>query len=273
MVKIQKSSNTGIEKVLTITGLALIIFGSVSSLFYLLINQRFINDATSWVALFYYTNYLVTLGGGFAAGYLLTKGKKSSRLFNGVVYALLTTLFYFLFSALQFLISITIGNPTYPWGMLLFTGAPAYALVIVALTAYFLQYRTKQTELSVKVRQIFIVAFLSYQIYTIANDLYYVFVVNTTAYTASPILVVASYLLNPLVVAVIAYTLLSKVRSRLNRLFYASFIGNFSYIFMLTLWNFQTNPFVDAVTQFQIFSAITVALATGFVIWKSRRVA
>ena len=271
MPKKQKSTNVPVEKILIIAGLSLIILGCISSIYYAAINQRFIWSAPTVMSSFYYLSYLITLGGGFLAGYGLTKGTVRSKLFSGVAYGLLAAIFYFLLFAVQFLIQIFFGYLPYPWGMYLFNGSPLYALILTVLAAYLLQYRTKLTEFNVKAKLLFVVAFLTSEVYSIANNIYF----SLTApgeydSTVAPWMIVAGYLARPLVVAAVAYLFLGVVKNRLHRLFYAAFIGSFANILMLVLWNFQTDPYVAAVNQFQIFSLIVIIFATGLLIVKTR---
>lgn len=275
MPKKQKTTNAPVERVLTIAGISLVILGCISAIYYAYLNQRFMNHGGPGIMYAYYLNYLILLGGGFAAGYWLTrKAKGATKLFSGVSYALLATIIFFVIDTLRFTALGFFGALPQPWELYIFNGAPLYALLITAVLAYFFQYRTKQAEFNVKAKWVFVVSFLAYHIYMLGNNIYYTLISTGESDIVTPLWVtIGSYLIQPLLVTVIAYFALLKVKTVFQRLFYAVFIGTIAYMLPIVLWNFQTDPFIDAVNVFQSFSIVIVLLATSLVILKSHTAA
>lgn len=270
MNKHKNNSYTSLERYLSIAGLSVVIIGFIANIYYAYVNQRFFQSSPNITFYIFYLNYVITLGGGFLAGYWLTKkDMHGSRLLSGVTYAFLATLFFFLLSAVQFRVRILWGDPPYPWGMLLFNCAPLFGLLIAVGTAYVLQYRQKKNGLSIRTMFIFAISFLVYVINEILNNAYFAFTAHSQQLDTPLWITVGNYLDHPLVITVVAYMLLRRINGGVKRLFYATFIGTLAYILTLLLWNFQTDPSVDAVNQFQVVNTVIVVFATGFILWRS----
>lgn len=270
MSKHKNNSYTSLERYLSIAGLSIVILGFIANIYYAYVNQRFLQSSPNITFYFIYLNYVITLGGGFLAGYWLTKKDlNGSRLLSGVTYAFLATLFFFLLSAVQFRTRILWGDPPYPWGMLLFNSAPLLGLLIAVGTAYVLQYRQKKSGLSIRTMLIFAISFLAYVINEILNNAYFAFTAHSLQLDTPLWITVGNYLIHPLVITAVAYLLLRRISGGVQRLFYSTFIGTLAYILTLLLWNFQTDPSVDAVNQFQVVSTAIIVFATGVILWGS----
>lgn len=270
MAKNKKTTNAHIEKTLTIAGLMLVILGCIASLFYGYINQRFINEPI--LDSIYYFNYIVLLGGGFAAGYLLTR-KGKARLFSGVAYALLTVLIYLLIDVMRAAIVRNLfDTPSFPWERIMFEGEPAIALALTIFIAITMQRKAKQLDFSTAAKWLFIIAFVITQLYQLISGL----IMNAVNPSDSglyitPIwLVIGSYIINPLFITLLAYLLFSRVKNGFQRLFYSVFTGAFSSILFLILWNFRTDPSLSATNTFETISITITLLAVSILLWQAR---
>ena len=271
MVKNKKIILDPVQKKLAVAGTAIVVFGSLSSVYYLYVNLRFIHELSFTL---YYLSYLVVLSGGFAAGYLLTrKGSRMNRACVGASFALLALLFYTLTFAVNFIAEKLFGALPFPWGRILFDYAPLIALVITSVIAYMLQFRRKQTELTRSSMKTFVCVFLAAQLYDIGNTIYWtVTTPGTDSSPASPLwLLVGGYLLNPLLVSIIAFLSFKRIKSLTQRLFSAAFVGTFSYVLLYGLWNFNTSATVEGVYAFQSVVYPVVVLLTGGLIWRLSR--
>lgn len=269
MVKKQKDTLKPIEKTLATAGIAIVIFGCLSSIFYWYVNQRFVYEPLSLV---YYLNYLIILGGGFAIGYLLArKGSQLGKLYTGATYAFLTMLFYSLTFGVRFIVEGLFGSIPFPWGRIFFEGAPFIALIITFLVAYFLQFRRRSTSPSIVTMRTFVGIFLVAQLYDIGNLIYWSVTTPNSDSTSPLWLVIGGYLINPLAVALIAFLSFRRVKGTTQRLFSAAFIGTFSYILLYSLWNFRTDATAEATNVFQIVSVVILLVITGGLIWRISR--
>ena len=272
MAKKQKTMYTQVEKIVMFAGIALIVMGCIANLYSIYINQRFIYDPV--FNPIYYLKYLFLLAGSFVAGYFLTKGsnnsKKHDRLLNGVGYAFLAFMLYLLLDIIRLFIRNIFGTLPYPWEKIMFEGAPLVVLIITILIAYILQYRPKQSDFSMVAKWIFIVAFLAYQVYYPGTELYTLITSHASndSYVTPFWFVVGSNLTNPLLIALITYLLLSNVKDTFQRLFYSAFVGSFSSIFMLVIWEFQTNPSLEATNIFEAIVIVLTLFITGLLLWR-----
>lgn len=259
------------EKTLAFAGTVLTVLAVVSSIYYWYINQRFVHDI--FPSLIYYISYVVVMGGGFVFGYLVTRrAPLANRLLAGSTYALLTMAIYTLTLALNFIATAMLGTLPYPWGGILFNGAPLLALVITVVVGLLLQLRRKGTALDPVPKRTFIGLFVIAQLYNIGNTAYWTLIAPGIEPSQDPLfLTIASYVLNPLTVMVIAYLLFNRVKTRTNRLFYAAFVGAFSETLTYSLWNFRTDASSDATNVFSTFVAIIVAVTVGLLLLKVRR--
>ena len=272
MVKKQKLKTiTQSEKTLTLAGVALTILAVISSIYYWYINQRFVHDV--FPSLIYYLNYVIIMGGGFAVGYLLArKAPRANKLFAGSLYALLTMAIYTLTFALNFLINNLFGTIPYPWGRILFEGAPLLALVVAIIIGLLLRRRHSNVVPDTASKRTFIGVFLVAQLYNAANIFYWTYIAPGGEPSQVPLyLTIASYILNPLVIIVIGYLLFNRVKSKTDRLLYAVFISAFSETLIYSLWNFRTDASADATNVFSMFVAVIALIAVGLLLLKVRR--
>lgn len=270
MVKKQKSNNTQLERLLAISGFTIVIVGCIGSLYGAYINQRFIHDLVS--SMFYFGN-LVVLGGGFTSGYFFTrKADTRAKLFNGVMYAFLALALYSLLFSAGFVVRYFL-NLAYPWSLYLFQSPPFVTLLVTAAIAYFTQYRARQVALSSVATWTFICSFVTYQLYVLSSGIYYQLTTQSYANDTPLWLNIGGYIATPLFVAVVALALLSKMKSRTSRLFYATFVGSVAAYLPLILWNFQTDPSVGAVTIFQGFTMAITLLVVALLLLKMHKIA
>jgi hypothetical protein len=269
MVKNKKPTNTQIEKTLAIAGTALVILGCIASLFYGYKNQSFIN--TPIPDLIYYYNYLVLLGGGFAAGYLLTR-KGKTRLFSGVAYAFLTMSVYSFMELMRMTFMRQFEALPFLWQGIVFAVGPLFALAIATIIATILQRKPKQIDFSIGAKWILIITFVVTQIYNSAYGFYMTVInpANNDQYAMPMWLAIGDYLVNPILIILVAYLLLSQVKNSFQRLFYSVFVGSFSYVLFLVLWKFRTDPSLDATNNFETVLIIVTILATSFLLWRAR---
>lgn len=261
-----------LEKVLALAGLILIIVGCVASLYGAYTNLRFIQDSLDFI---YYSRYAILLGGGFAAGYLLAKKEatRSNRLFTGVSYAVLATTLCWVFDLVRVSFQGLTDDLPFPLGKIVFMGIPLLSLIAILIIAYVSQYRkTNHTGLSTPVKITMISSFTVYHVYMLASDIYFT---STGAATYSPNtsiwLMIGSYLITPLSIAIVSYLLLNKIDKRLNRLFYAALIGALYSIFTLVLWEFRTDPAYEATNIFGNIVAALSIVFTGVLLWRARK--
>lgn len=280
MIKKQTLANKHIEKVLLTSGLAAVIVGCVAGAYSLYMNRRFLTG-DPLASIYYFTNILL-LGGGFAAGYFLTpKSKdKRSRLFTATTYALLAFVFYFLldtfrFYGLMFVLNL-FGQKTAAFDIAAFQLAPIVTLIVIGALAYLTQMRVKRVEVSKLATWTVLISFLGYNLYTFGYILYGSLVAPNGFYADSsyPLwLFVASFLVNPLIVAGVTYLLLSQVKQRFTRLFYAVFVGVFAQVLSYVLFDFRQDASAASTNLLQAFIVLITLLSVGLILFKSRSVA
>lgn len=271
MAKKQKlKNNKESEKTLALAGTLLTILAVVSSIYYWYVNQRFITDV--FPSLIYYISYVVIMGGGFAVGYLLTrKASVTTKLLAGSTYALLAMSLYDLVSAMNFVIGNAFMVP-YPWGAILFNGAPLLALVATIIIGLLVRFSRNSKTQDTLPKRTFIGLFLAAQLYNIGNIIYWAFFATGGEPSDTPlILTIAAYVLNPLTIMVVAYLVLGRIKGKTSRLFYAAFIGSFVEVLSYSLWNFRTDPSADATNVFSEFVVVIIALAVGLLLLKVHR--
>lgn len=261
-----KTSKSLLEKALLRPGIALIALSIISSLFYIYTNQRFLYNFVPDI--FYYLNYAIILGGGFAAGYLLTirKGKsEGSKAFNGITYAFIATSIYTVIDTLRVIALTTFDSSYANIDSVLFAYIPVISVALAVITGYFIQSRSKKSELTNKSKWALIIMFLGVQAFNFAQSIYYTFYPPADIEPSSwPLLfTIASYLAQPIVLALVAFFALSNIKGTLNRLFYATFVSVFAYVLNLTLWNFNTNPSVESVNVFHFVTFVVMLAVTA----------
>lgn len=254
----QKTSLVPIEKVLLFAGLALIVVGCIANLYSTYINMRFINDPIDSL---YYLRYIVLLGGGFLAGYLLTRASTNRRFFNGATYAILAAALYLLLDQLRMFPSDLTADLAYPWGKVVFFGMPLVGLMITLAFAAVSRLRMNSPAIGTVTQWTLIVAFVMYQAILLFT------IVDASNLISSLWFILAS----PLVVAGLTYILLKKLPSRLSRLFYSAFIGTFYYMFVMVLWEFRTNSSAEATNLFSAIALIATLIFTALLVWHTRK--
>ena len=254
----QKTSLVPIEKVLLFAGLALIVVGCIANVYSTYANMRFINDL---IDSFYYLRYIVLLGGGFLAGYLLTRASTDRRLFNGAVYAILAIALYLFLDQLRVLPPDFTASLPYPWGKIVFFGMPLVGLMIALALAVVSRPKVNSRTIGTVTQWVLVAAFIMYQ----AILLYTVIDVSDLNSSLWFIIV------NPLVVAGLTYALLKKLPSRLSRLFYSAFIGTFYYVFVMVLWEFRTDSSAEATNLFSIIALVIALVFTAGLVWRARK--
>lgn len=263
-----------LEWLLTRAGITVVILGAISSIFYTYANRRFIHDI--FPSILYYLNYFVLLGGGFLTGYLVSKGTKNairSRLFTGVYYAFLVGAIYWIYEALRVLIQNNLGDFGYPYGMYIFESGPLIAVCLTVIFAFLVRSRFK-TSLHAPALWTLIISFTGFHTYTLLQSLYYL-TTNPGAYDSpsTPVwYIVASFALQPIIVASVSYMALLGVKVRAQRLLYSVIIGSIVAWIVPILWNFQTDASYSSTLVFDAFLLIIVLLATALLILKAHKI-
>lgn len=272
MAKNKKSPALTYEKPLAIAGTILSAFAVITSLYYMYMNIRFVHDFTS---IPYYLNYFITIGGGFLVGFLMTRrSTRYNKLFAASAYALLAMTIYSLSFGVDFIIQRLFGNLPYPWGRITFEGAPLICLIVTVIIGYLLQFRPRATNLTNKSIWTFIFSYLVLQLYNLGNTLYWAIAhPGDRSYDAPLWIEISSILLNPFVVVLVAYLFFGRIKSKLNRLFAATFIAAFLDTLSATLWDLNTEPTLDATNIFTGFVIAITLLTAGLLILKVRTAA
>ncbi|MDX2776605.1 hypothetical protein PV379_04545 [Streptomyces caniscabiei] len=245
---VKKQTPLSIEKILTFTGIMLILLGCIANSYNAATNMRFIHDFLDSI---YYLRFVMLLGGGFTIGYLLSKGKGFfPKAMPGVFYALFAVTLYNVFDSLRIVVQHVFGEMTFPWSAFFFEGMPLVALLI---TVAFLIWSPRKTRsISTAAKTTFVIAFVANQLFLMV--------------TAPVELAWASYILSPLAIFLVAYALFGRVQPMLERNFLAAFIGVVYSTLPVVLWEFQTNPSADATQSYAVVvivaSATTTALLT-----------
>ncbi len=262
-----------LENLFVTAGMALIAIGCAANLYGAYVSRSFIHDPLDAS---FYLRYIILLGGGFAAGYLLAgkavRRTMSGRLFLGIAHAMLAVSLFWLLDLARLGIQNLGATPSYPLGKIAFMGVPLLAAAIVFAFAYFSQHRPNRPGVSVLTKATIIASFAAYEVYVLVSGAYAVITGGATfGPDASAWSIISSYLTTPLVIAALSYLLLSGVRKRRSRLFYAVMTGMFYSIFTLVLWEFQTAASYDAAKAFGTATTALALLSTGALLWQARR--
>lgn len=269
MVKKTKDRSQSTEKILALAGLCVVLVGCFANLYSAFVNQRFIHDG---IDLFYYIRYIMILGGGFGIGYLLSRFMSSKtqslykNLYSGAFYAVLAIATYELLDLLFFSAGRSTGLP-FPWGKFLFQGESIIAFAITLVIAL-IAYRTSKTRHPAFIKSAVATAFVINQVYLLGTQL----PIHQGQSEYGPWwLIVLSLIVNPLVIAIVSYGLLGKTKQKIDRLFYAVYIGIVCEWLARVLWELQMNAAIDA---FYTFIGLVTAIEVLFVaaiLWSIRK--
>lgn len=267
-MKAKNKKTNHLERVLVVAGLALIVTGCIANIYGASTNIRFIHEPIDSI---YYFRYLVLLGGGFAAGYLLAqKSALYARLFIGIAYAVLAVALFWLFDFARVGLQSAFGMPPHPLGKIVFMGAPLLFVGIALVVAYVSQYKANRESVSPFTKGAILASFIMYQVGTLASELRY-FVVDTATYDpTTPWLALGSYLLSPLAVAIVLYAFLSTIK-QFDRLFYAALTGMLYSTFIFVLWEFHIDPSSEATNSFSSVATTISIVYAGILIWYARK--
>ena len=233
------------EQILTAAGLSIIGAELVSSIFDLIINHRFITHPSM---LLYYTSYLILLGGGFIAGYFLSR----KNAFTGVIYAFLAVALYFPLDSIR----AALGSSLFT--MYLFMTLPSITLGAICLIAFITQYYNKLSKPSVVSK--FLLGF-SFGVYALTKLV--LMIPSGSRYA----------LVSPVVVAIIIYFIL-KTRNVIDRIVYAILMSELYILLIIILLKFQTNPMAGVVnfyTRVTVGISLVVTLVLAFYIRMEQR--
>lgn len=259
-----------IERPLMLAGLALVLFGALSSIFYAYTNRTFIEQSLNESIL--YLNDLLLLGGGFAIGFAVTR-KSKHKIFSGVVYALLAFMLNAFFDAIRVISNRSGVAGGYPFGLILFESVAFVSLIAVLVIALFVQLRPKYHNVGQPTKKIFIGAFAFMSAFPYLQELYYR-IFGPSVFSSSPALpgglIILEIITNPITLAVIAFFLFWSVKPWFERLFYATFIGSFAHVLIISLFNFRTDAY-DPTNKFESAVLIITALVMTLVLWRARK--
>ena len=269
MVKKKTKTQSNLEHLLSATGIGVIILAGIATLFSMWNNQRFIHEPLDIV---YYCRYLLLLGGGFLLGAMVLRTKPAKNaeptFFLAATYAILAVSVFFFLDILRLLFRDFFGEPSYPWGKIIFLCGPLIALLIVAGIAFVLRKWAYGSALRLT-KILFISLFAIQQIQIVWPVLSSM---DTTVWSAESVwILLLGFIAFPLTVAVIAYLLFGKVKSQLDRVFYSALIGTMYFIATLLAWEFRTNAEAEATAIFGTVVTGLIGAVTILVLWRSRK--
>lgn len=267
--KKQKASPSRRQNTFTLTSIAVIVLVCAANLYGAFLNLRFIHAPLDVV---YYFRFIALLGGGFAAGYLLTpKGKKKDqdrRLFAGVAYALLATALYYSTDIVQAGLRVSSAtDPAFQVSRWLFLTAPLIALAITAAFAFFAQYRRRNYDVAKGVKVSIATLFAVYFVHILIVNIF------MTKFTADATLwqVIGGYLVMPPVIATICYAFLGTVKPRTEQIFYSTLIA-LLYTTLLMVWPDVRTDASERATMTVWYIALALSLSTtALLVWQARR--
>jgi hypothetical protein len=270
-MKTKKEAVSRLNSTFAFAGLILVIIGCLANIYSASANVRFIHDP---IDLIYYFRYIILLGGGFAAGYLLTKKTtKYSRHYAGVIYAALTMSIYWLLDFARIGIQNSFTELTYPLTKIVFIGMPLVAFVFVVLVAYLTQRRPQRSDVSAFSKSAIIISFVVYQLYNLVASSYSLMLDLADRSSDTFVWMTAiAYLTSPIVITIISYFLLTSVKRHINNLFYATVAGIFYATLTSVLWEFRTDASYASTTMFSAVITIVAVVFIGALLWQARRV-
>ncbi len=247
----------------------LVLVGCIANLHSAYYSSHFIHGP---IDLMYYFRYLILLGGGFAIGYTLTGKSRNDKLFGGVVYAVLASTLYWTLDLMNFGLQNLITPQSYLWQTVVPMSVPLFALAVSLLIAYFFQHKPNRSSISSLAKIITIISFITYQLYMLASEAYY-FIAGTATYDpGTPTwLIIGNFLITPLIIVLVSYTLLDRIKLRFDRLFYAVLIGAFYSTLTAVLWEFRTDASSESTSLFSSIVAVLTVLFAGIILWQAHR--
>jgi hypothetical protein len=269
----QKNTDSHLQKIFTIASLLVIIIGCIANLYSAYINQRFIHDPIDPL---YYFRYLILIGGGFVAGYFLTKrsgaGAQRAKLSNGAFYAILAIALFCFLDALRASLQPLTNTLGFPWGKLLFEGMSILAIVVTLLIAYFSQYKSHRADLGMFAKSALVLSIIGYHVYFLGSEAYFL-VTGTATYDPAAHIwaILGGYLITPIIITIASYLLLWNMTKQFDKLFYATLIGTLYSTLTLVWWEFRTDASLESTN---IFSGIVTAITLVFVAiltWRVRK--
>jgi hypothetical protein len=270
-MKTKKEVVSRLNSTFAFAGLALVIVGCLANIYSASANLRFIHDP---IDLIYYFRYIILLGGGFAAGYLLTKKTtKYSRHYTGAIYAALAMSVYWLLDFARVGIQNSFTGLTYPFTKIVFIGMPLVAVACIVLVAYLTQRRPQHSDVSTFSKSAIIISFVVYQAYNLIVSSYSLMLdlANRSSDTFVWMAAIA-YLTSPIVITIISYFLLTSVKRHMNNLFYATVAGVFYATLTSVLWEFRTDVSHESTPIFSVVVTIVAVIFVAALLWQARRV-
>lgn len=244
----KKINNALQEKIFIVTSLGLTLLGLIACGFNLYTNYRFVID---FLTIVYYLSYGLLLVGGLAIGWFSAQ-KKESRLLSASVYALIAVPLYSILDLLRLpLNNVDIG---YPWGAILFEGMPLITLLVLALAAILANKKGIKDTPKIALIVLFVIG----QLYTLWILTEAFFHINGSSFSGPTTEVLLYLVVQPFVFAIISYFVLVNISPRRERVFYASSVGTVAVILSILLWNFSTDPTLEATNAFSMFATFTI---------------
>lgn len=269
---------TNPQKILTVSGLAVILLAIITTIFTFMTIHLYAYDALSII---YYGRYVVTILGGFGIGLLFARlslrqqhGNKIKRsiapIYTGVYFGLLTFSLDNLLDLARLPMRALFGDPTYPWGRIIFEGLPLGALILVTLLASFMLIKGSIVSASHHWLQwIFVIIFVVQQISIISTA---GFISSYTDLSPMTLLIgLLALIITPFFVSIVAFFILGNFKERVARIFTAAIIGVLYEAIMYLSWEFRTNAEYQAALVFSIIVTILTYVAAAALILFTRR--
>ena len=256
-----------IEKPIIIFGAVILCIGIIANIFSLFHSLGYITDTLSFL---YYIRYIIMIISGIIMG--IAFAAKKNKLFSCIIYTLLTTSLYFTLDIFRAFCNRTFGYFAFPWGKILFEGAPLFA---VAITILFIIFAKNKQAIHEKYTKILLVAcFAVYQFYLIFDTVYALAsgIATFDAATTTIWLIIVSIVCNPIIIAIISYISLGPINNRFNRLFFATIIATLGYLFVLLIWEFRTDASAEATNLFSLIVNIVEIIFVSGLLYNVRTI-
>ncbi|MFZ1301171.1 MAG: hypothetical protein WAQ27_01150 [Candidatus Microsaccharimonas sp.] len=263
--------------VLIISGLLSLLLTMLATVFSFAANNSYIFDFIDAV---YYARFIVIILGGFTVGAIFayfSRKKQSKKVqktinltFTGLSFGLLAYSLYILYDYIRVLTQPFYGDPGYPWGKLIFEGAPLAALLTVLVLAIILHLKGRIVSASERwFEKVFVGVFIA-QIAAALVSL--VFILQYAEMSDMTLLIgLLNVIVSPLAIAAVAYFSFKAIKQKTTRLFVSSYIAML-YAFVQSLgWEFRTNPEYQATLIFSTVLTVVTYLGAMAVIFLYRR--